>query len=782
MTIIKNIGLCLSLLFIYGCEREEDNQPSLELQAFGLADQCYHISNAHNQPLVDTGNGRFNLAFNDNHNALNILITATDLGTYLIYLDDSRRYLSAGSKISHGVYTGSYNLSYPQFLQSEVSLAVSEDNFRLSEGEWIIEHSSADGVLLYNLVTKKWLSQSEGGQLGLAHKDHALPVTLSIIEPENCSNFPESSTNSTVVHSELISTWPNGDLWGIADSHEHMSAGLAEYDGGTHGYAFHKLGIEHALHDCEKVHGNNGSRNIMAQINEQDITEQKTAELFSRLLLGAPYYQTQGYPEFSDWPSPELINHQGLYYKWIERAYLGGLRLMTEYVTTSEVMCQGLKVVAPVATSNRSCNEMEAVDRVLDRTRHMQRYIDAKNGGTGKGWFRIVETPEQAREVIASGKLAVILGLEIESPFNCFSIHNNAKPECDLVSLKSDLDKYYELGIRAIFPSHKLENAFATGDGSTGFLEIFDRADSGRWRDYVSCSSLGELPPAHFEGGSESLLTTDRQSYQTYEGVYSLIASLQPIPFVTPLHNWLNSFIDIGVNSRPPYPQPDDESGHCQRDGISEFGITFMKMLMQKGMIIDASHFATQGLADAYQLFEAYDYAPIQSHGNNYQGKLLELGGIQRGSFYGNCQRSNTGGHTLFDATDSESYLNVYQAVSQQPSAYQAIALGFDFNGLAPYARPRFGDWSQCQESQTTPVIYPFNSYTGDVSFDKLTTGNRTFDINTDGLLHIGLLPDVIQDLRNNNVSKQQLDPLFRGAEGYVRMWEQNMNRSIDIH
>jgi hypothetical protein len=47
-------------------------------------------------------------------------------------------------------------------------------------------------------------------------------------------------------------------------------------------------------------------------------------------------------------------------------------------------------------------------------------------------------------------------------------------------------------------------------------------------------------------------------------------------------------------------------------------------------------------------------------------------------------------------------------------------------------------------------------------------TGQRTFDFNTDGLAHIGLMPDLIADLALLNTN---LDPLMRSAAGYVTAW-----------
>jgi hypothetical protein len=49
---------------------------------------------------------------------------------------------------------------------------------------------------------------------------------------------------------------------------------------------------------------------------------------------------------------------------------------------------------------------------------------------------------------------------------------------------------------------------------------------------------------------------------------------------------------------------------------------------------------------------------------------------------------------------------------------------------------------------------------------------NTGWDINLDGMVHIGLMPDFIQDVRNVGVSWERLTPMFNAAEEYVRMWE----------
>ena len=64
--------------------------------------------------------------------------------------------------------------------------------------------------------------------------------------------------------------------------------------------------------------------------------------------------------------------------------------------------------------------------------RAMQDYIDAQYGGPGRGWYRIVTDPFEARKVINQGKLAVVMGMEtsraagVQRPARATHLHRGA--------------------------------------------------------------------------------------------------------------------------------------------------------------------------------------------------------------------------------------------------------------------------------------------------------------------------------------------------------------------
>ena len=80
-----------------------------------------------------------------------------------------------------------------------------------------------------------------------------------------------------------------------------------------------------------------------------------------------------------------------------------------------------------------------------------------------------------------------------------------------------------------------------------------------------------------------------------------------------------------------------------------------------------------------------------------------------------------------------------------------------------------------------SPVTYPFTSYAGDVTFTEPSVGNRVLDFNTEGMVHVGLIPELIEDTRRTGATDADLEPLFRSAEGYLRMWERAEARAAEL-
>jgi hypothetical protein len=68
-------------------------------------------------------------------------------------------------------------------------------------------------------------------------------------------------------------------------------------------------------------------------------------------------------------------------------------------------------------------------------------------------------------------------------------------------------------------------------------------------------------------------------------------------------------------------------------------------------------------------------------------------------------------------------------------------------------------------------VEYPFKSRDRRVIFNREVYGERTFDINADGVATYGLWIDWIEALRRDG-REDRLRAMFHSAEDYLQMWE----------
>lgn len=664
-----------------------------------------------------------------------------DLGTYLLY-DEGRRYV-----VSEG---GS--LERHEKLQSDISLI---DDTYVSGAEWEVMPSvnDAERLQLRHRKTGHYLTAD-----GTLTEDENAAAVIALHPREGCAAFPELSLDAT--GSVTRTTFDDGDLYGIVDAHSHMLTNFGFGGGGIfHGAPFHRLGVEHALGDCTQFHGYEGRKDMLGFAFDQGNMGNFDTETFLPALLFGVLpefnHEPAGYPKFTDWPSaPFSSTHQTQYYKWLERAWMGGLRLVVQHATGNSAMCDLIagQEIQPV---RYSCNDMVSVDRQLAEAYNLERYIDAHAGGPGRGWFRIVKTPAEARAVIEEGKLAVVLGIEISNVFDCFLVPQEGFPTCDDAFIRAQLDRYYDLGVRVMFPVHKYDNAFSPGDGHRAISEIGNFANSGHWSSYgLDCPGV----PVVFDRGNVNFggLNMPREEYVSTPPNDMSGFSEEPLETILPFADKLQ--------------EPALEGDYCQTFGLTDQGRTLLTEMMARGMIIDIDHLPQWSYFETFEILEAADYPASATHGSEYEGRIYEIGGISKFNF-GRCEDPARPG-AMADS------LNARVERIEAAGGYPAAGFGFDLNGLAGGPGPRFGDRSECEAEQTNPITYPFDSYGGDVTFQEPKIAERTLDFNTEGMATIALMPELIEDARRTGVTDEELEPLFRSAEGWLRMWERAESRS----
>ena len=718
-----------------------------EGSVYDLAHGCFAVSPTDNSVLA-TADGGYQLVDVGAEQDSRFRLQPSDLGRFLLY-DESRNYL---------VGSGG-GLARQEQLASDTNMVdgkvVIIDRLQ-SEGEWEVS-AAVDGRFNFKHLASGTFLMADA-TLGQT------PADIALLPREDCAEFPELTLDAT--GTVTVTEFEDGDLFGYVDAHSHLMTNWAFGGSGLfHGAPFHPLGVSHALPSCKLVHGEGGRKDFFGSGFSGDSIVDLAPALISGE-LPADTHSPDGYPKFTDWPdAPDSSTHQMQYYKWIERAYLSGLRLVVQHATTQETVCQLLTSPEIGAQPFRySCNDMVAVDRIIEATYDMERYIDAQSGGPGEGWFRIVLTPEEAREQIRAGKMAVVLGIETSDLFDCFLTARGDAKRCTEADVVAKLDDYHARGVRVLFPVHKMDNGFSAGDGDRRVSDIGNFAHSGHYSNFIPCPEELQAFDGGFDRGGVNFADLNRP-----RDVYDpIIPPVNPEEYdANPLGFFL-TYVSQFLGGGPL------EGEYCQNAGLTSLGEFLIEEMMKRGMVIEVDHFSRQSYKRAYEILVENDYPAVGTHGRDYNGLLYELGGVSTSSF-GRCR----------DAEKTSTMDDRFQArldVMRDKGGYPGLGFGFDLNGFAGAPRARFGERARCSAPQTDKgVTYPFTSYAGDTVFQQPMVGTRTIDFNNEGMANLGLVAEYIEDTRLDGVSDEDLEPLFRSAEGYIRVWERADQRSQEM-
>lgn len=418
-------------------------------------------------------------------------------------------------------------------------------------------------------------------------------------------------------------------------------------------------------------------------------------------------HDPNGWPTFKDWPAHDSLTHQQNYYAWVERAWRGGQRVLVNDLVTNGVIC------SVYFFKDRSCDEMTSIRLQAQKTYEMQAYIDKMFGGPGKGWFRIVTDTAQAREVIEQGKLAVVLGVETSEPFGCKQILDIA--QCDRADIDRGLDELHRLGVRSMFLCHKFDNALCGVRFDSGALgtaiNVGQFLSTGTFWKTEKCTGPQHDNPI---------------------GLAAAPAAQKELP--------------AGVTV-PAYAS----DAQCNTRGLTELGEYAVRGMMKRKMMLEIDHMSVKAAGRAFDILESESYpGVISSHSwmdDNWTERLYRLGGF------------------------AAQYMNGAEAFSGEAKSKDALrekynvgyGYGTDMNGVGGWPGPRGAD-------TPNPVRYPFRTTDGGSVVDRQTTGQRSWDLNTDGASHVGLVPDWIEDIRLVG-GQGVVDDLFRGAESYLDTW-----------
>jgi hypothetical protein len=500
----------------------------------------------------------------------------------------------------------------------------------------------------------------------------------------------------------------SGAVRGYVDAHLHITANQRAGGRVIYGEPFDPRGIVAALGNDASEHGPDGSADITGNL----------------LRSGLPFgmHDTHGWPTFVGWPTFDTMTHQQTYYVWLQRAWMAGLRLVVAQTVEDEPFCR----IEPVRS--HSCSEPVAIRLQIRTLRALQRYVDGKSGGAGRGWFRLVFSPAQARRVIARGKLAVIIGIESSDPLGCSE--SMGTPACTAVQVDRRLDQFRRLGVRTMFVAHWIDNVFAgaalEADAKGAFINIFNRLQTGAWFTTAACPEAGE--------GEEVRTLT--------QGELQVLAGFFP---------GTQAIADEGM---PAYPA----GRQCNARGLTALGRHLIRAMMARHMLIEVDHLSERARDSVLRMAEAARYPLVSSHtdtGGTWTTRdlrrLFRVGGFA-------TARPDTAGPLAS------------RILELSRLAPGGVGLGTDTGGFAALPGPR-------PDAAQNPLPYPFRSFDGHVRFTRERTGERVFDLNTDGVAHYGLFADLLADMQRTQRGTAALRVLFRSAEAYLDTWQRAIAR-----
>jgi hypothetical protein len=605
----------------------------------------------------------------------------TGLGTYLLY-DRSRKLLS----VSGG--------------------AVGRADKPGVNAEWAPRRLSRRSFSIHSTVDGRQLAVRRGGDLVLvAARTRGRARAFSLVRDRGCKRYPEAALGAR--GRPFRGRSRRGKLFGFADAHLHITADMRAGGRVVYGESFDRFGITEALGHDEDDHGSNGSLDVTGNL----------------LRSGSPVgtHDTHGWPTFAGWPVHDTYTHQQTYYVWLKRAWDAGERLVVAQTVEDEPLCR----IEPLRS--HSCDETETIRLEIRRLRALRDYVDAQSGGPGRGWFRLVYSPRQARRVIKRGKLAVLIGVESSNLFGCSEFRG--APQCTRADVDRGLRQFRHWGVRSLFVAHWVNNAFAGAalePGAEGiFINGMNALQTGRYFQTGPCPEAGQGEEVTFS-------------------LPLVMALTRYYPALSPL---------LTTGTVPVYPP----GKQCNDKGLTILGEYLIRRLIANHILIETDHLSEKARLQVLRIAEQEHYPLVSSHTNtggfwtdSDLRRLYALGG------FAVARPNNTSGLI-------SRFLELRRF--RRGKRFFGVGLGTDTGGLNALPGPE-------PDARTKPLPKSFRSYDRRVTFVCEVSGSRTFNLNKDGVAHYGLFPDLLARMQRRRGGKTALRLLFRSAEAYLETWQ----------
>lgn len=467
--------------------------------------------------------------------------------------------------------------------------------------------------------------------------------------------------------------------------------------------------MEHALGTDNSTHGGHGAfdntcgDNIRKAVIDT-FQEQKKAVVTPDWAKGAP--------SFTDYPKWNDITHQKMWVDWIRRAYDGGQRVMVALATHNQTFAAAISGPGDGPTTDR-----ESADLQIDEIKaFVARHHD---------FMEVALTPADLRRIVASNKMAIVLGLEIDN------LGSFDKLPANPVLVDVELKRLVAKGVRYVFPVHVIDNKF----GGTAIYEdafnLSNYRESGNFWD-IECGKAA-----------------DKINYTYKPGGFDFaVAAVKAIK------------LGVDIARNPPTPPTCNGLGHRNKRGLTPLGESALKSMMRLGLLIDIDHMSQHTVEATLKLAEAVPgggYPVVSGHtslrGNGGNENMRTAEQLERISKLGGMFGLGS------EEVSAPEYLKTYVQATAKMGAGR-VSLGTDLNGLVKAPPPRKG-------AEIYNAVFPLSR-----------SGDKKWDYRTEGVAHYGMIADYLRDVFSLPGGAQVEAQLMQNAEFFARMWEKAVAQS----
>lgn len=609
-------------------------------------------------------------------------------------------------------------------------------------------------------------------------------------------------------------------LWGMVDMHTHPMSHLGFGRKIMHGqpdYPSDQTNIAAALGSCNASHGgwgidNTGGNYIRMSILK--IMDEHNPHNNGSIL--EPDHNHNGFPLY---PNHASIAHQQMWHEWIERAHRGGLRVIVALAVNNYLLAEAVDGDAGYK------KDKESADRQLE---FMVQFVSRHP------FMQIARSAREMRSIVSQGELAVILGIEVDN----FGDFNDPTKIVNESTVRTEIQRLFnEKGVRYIFPIHFADTKFG-GCAIYGKSNLTNLA-SHFTRSFVSIAAsppevIANIPGLKYtvERAPDSRIkhrltnpleidipTVANASIAGLRGFIEQI-EIQPNPcagaFLDPIRGPICA--TAGINLACPNlqcvlaqeseyrivknfmltPSPEYEAyaltpgGHRNAKGITNLGIFAIKEMMRLGMMIDMDHMSEKMIDSVLSIAKLNGY-PINSGHTGFRGNGGDSENTRTDEQLA-IIRSTGGMMGVGIASNiSPSFLHNYR---YGISRLNGITIGSDINGMEVMPKPRFsanGQLIQSESQNYTPypqdirdrannkVRYTNTTEGANIPLTMSRTAGKSWNYNFDGMAHVGLYPDYLQDLKNLGMTNVERGRLFIGAEYFAQMWEKCERQKTNV-